>query len=481
MISKYWDLFTLRKRCSLILISIAIFFIVVALVIFNNSSETKARFSPRSTIVVDPSTSYKTISDSEVIEPFVRSGAFQIESISYDNDFLSRAYINNDGDYVVIVKCNSGGNFSISGLASGNYAIRYTTANQSEVNLSNQTIYSGQPVVAEIPKAGVLVVYAVPSPLDDQIPTTPMDLTAYYLSPFKVKLKWEVSTDNTTVAGYMIYRDGYLIGFSQSNSFEDKKVRPTISYSYSVLAYDTSANKSSLSKPMIVVIPQLIEDKDLLGYWKFDEGRGSMIKDVSKNSRDGAMIGAEWTSATNGYVLYFDGVDDYVKINSDSSLDNLTAITMIAWIYPRVDSHWHVLDKGDGDKRLYAEGIKRMLEGRIRYSDMHAFSESKSDTIILNTWQHVALTWSRKTNKVRLFHNGLEIQYRIQDVGSGIVMDDSDYPFTIGTRGALDDPMFFTGYIDEVQLYKRALNSQEIQAVYNWSAHQFSSRSEPVK
>ena len=440
-----------------------------------------AGISPRNTIIVDPSTSYKTISDSEVIEPFVRSGAFQIGSISYDNDFLPHAYINDDGGYVVIVKCNSGGNFSIGGLASGNYAIRYTTANQSEVNLPSQTIYSGQPVIAEIPKAGVLTVYTVPSPLDDQAPTTPTNLMAYYPSPFKAKLTWEVSNDNTIIPGYMIYRDGELIGFSQKNSFEDKKVRPTAGYSYSVLAYDTSANKSTLSKPIAVIIPDLSKDEDLIGYWRFDDGHGNIVKDFSENGRNGAIIGAKWKSATDGYVLDFDGANAYVKLESDSSLDNLAAITMIAWIYPRVDSHWHILDKGDGDKRLYAEGIKRMLDGRIRYSNMHAFSESKKNTIILNTWQHVALTWSLKTNKIRLFHNGLEIQYRIQDVGSGIVVDDSDYPYTIGTRGALGTPMFFTGYIDEVQLYKRVLSPQEIRAIYNWSAYQFSLKSEPVK
>jgi hypothetical protein len=473
MISKYGGLFRLLKRCSLILIAIALV-VVVAMVIFNNSSETKPGFSTGSTIMIDPGISYQKIDDSKTVAPFVKPGALQIKSVSFDSKFFPRVFINENGGYVVVVECNSGGNFSISGLAAGDYGISYTTADQVEVNLPNQTISGVQPtIVTGIPKRGVLTVYAVPSTHDNQAPTTPIQIAVYYLSPFQVKLAWDESKDNTIVAGYKVYRDGIPIGFSQTNSFEDNKVRLAASYSYRILAYDTAANKSSLSTPLTVTIPDLSADEDLVGYWKFDEGNGNVVKDISDNGRRGSIIGAEWASLTKGYVLNFDGVDDYIKIETDSSLNNLEAVTMIAWIYPMVDSHWHVLDKGDGDKRIYAEGMKNMLDGRVRYSGVHAFSGSVSNTIALDTWQHVAMTWSQKTNKVRLFHNGSEVQYRIQDIGLGNIEDDSAYPYIIGTRGALGNPMFFKGYIDEVQLYKRVLSPKEIQAVYNWSASQY--------
>ena len=34
-------------------------------------------------------------------------------------------------------------------------------------------------------------------------------------------------------------------------------------------------------------------------------------------------------------------------LTADPGLDNLDAVTMAVWIYPRADSHWHVLDKGE--------------------------------------------------------------------------------------------------------------------------------------
>ena len=170
---------------------------------------------------------------------------------------------------------------------------------------------------------------------------------------------------------------------------------------------------------------------------------------------------------TNGFALEFDGRDDYIEIAANPELDNLDAVTMVAWIYPHKDSHWHVLDKGDGDKRMYAEGAKRTLDGRIRYTGAHAFSQSLGGTIELNKWQHIAMTWSRTTNRTRLYHNGTEVQYGIQEIGTGSVLDDTTYPFTIGARGALGEATFFDGLIDEVRLYGCALTEEQILDIYN--------------
>ncbi|MBW7992012.1 MAG: hypothetical protein FVQ84_18630 [Planctomycetes bacterium] len=184
--------------------------------------------------------------------------------------------------------------------------------------------------------------------------------------------------------------------------------------------------------------------------------------DSSGNGHIGTVIDATWVPGKTGNALDFDGVNDYVKIVADPSLDNLAAITMSAWIYPHVDSHWHVLDKGDGDKRIFAEGINRTLNGRIRYAGTHANSESVSDTIILNSWQHVALTWSQTTNTIQLFHNGTEVLYSIQNIGSSGVLDDTTHPFMIGARGVLEATSFFNGIIDDVRIYNHVLDVNDI-------------------
>lgn len=90
-------------------------------------------------------------------------------------------------------------------------------------------------------------------------------------------------------------------------------------------------------------------------------------------------------------------------------------------------------------------------------------------TVELNSWQHIALTWSRTTNNTRLYHDGVEVRYSTHEIGSGSVLDDTAYPYIIGARGALGEVTFFDGLIDEVRLYGYALTEEEIRNIYNSS------------
>jgi hypothetical protein len=210
----------------------------------------------------------------------------------------------------------------------------------------------------------------------------------------------------------------------------------------------------------------------LAGFWKFDEGGGSTAADFSGNGNTGTLVNAPvWTAGKVGRALDFNGQDAHVVIAANPALDNLNAVTMAAWIYPRADLHWHVLDKGDGDKRLYAEGqgagVSRRLVGRVRCTLNHAAVTSVDSAFALDAWQHVAMTWSVSDNTARVYHNGKEVAYSNRTVGSGTVLDDTGYPYTIGARGGLGSVTFFDGLMDEVRLYNRVLSPQEIAVLYN--------------
>ncbi|NIP23794.1 MAG: hypothetical protein GWN67_01215 [Phycisphaerae bacterium] len=198
-----------------------------------------------------------------------------------------------------------------------------------------------------------------------------------------------------------------------------------------------------------------------IAYWKFDETEGTIAYD-SAGSNHGNVHGAQWTTGKVNGALSFDGNNDFVRSQENPVLNNLNAITLQAWIRPRRDAHWHVLDKGDGDKRIYAEGTTLTLDGRVRYTGSHAYARSVSHTLTLNTWQNVALTWSRADNTTRLYHNGVETYYASRTIGTGTPLDDGSHLWTIGARGALGDVTFFDGLIDEAAIYDRVLSPDEI-------------------
>ncbi len=104
--------------------------------------------------------------------------------------------------------------------------------------------------------AGCKPTYSPSSP-DNQAPTTPRNLILEAISPGKMHVDWEASTDNNYVKGYKIYRDGLYIGSPccGGSSFLDSGLNPDTKYCYTVSAYDGSQNESSQSQPSCATTP----------------------------------------------------------------------------------------------------------------------------------------------------------------------------------------------------------------------------------
>lgn len=78
-------------------------------------------------------------------------------------------------------------------------------------------------------------------------PSVPSGFSATTISSSQINLTWSASTDDTSVTGYRIYRNGTQIGTSATNSYSDSGLLSSTAYSYTVLAYDSAGNTSSQS------------------------------------------------------------------------------------------------------------------------------------------------------------------------------------------------------------------------------------------
>ncbi|NLX77891.1 MAG: PKD domain-containing protein [Clostridiaceae bacterium] len=99
-------------------------------------------------------------------------------------------------------------------------------------------------------KSNELVVLTV---IDTEPPAAPSNLNVSSKTAKTVSLTWRVPSDNVSVTGYEIYRDGVLVGTSATNSYKDENLETGKAYKYSVLAYDAAGNKSPLSEEITVI------------------------------------------------------------------------------------------------------------------------------------------------------------------------------------------------------------------------------------
>jgi hypothetical protein len=199
----------------------------------------------------------------------------------------------------------------------------------------------------------------------------------------------------------------------------------------------------------------------LVAAYGFEETSGSQAIDASGNANHGQISGATRLATTRfGRALQFDGRDDLVNIKHSASLGLTKAMTLEAWVYPtaRLSGSPTVLLKERSGGLAYA--LDANSDATLRPSS--TINVGGADRQLAagpqlpsNTWTHLAATYDGATQ--RLYVNGQLAGSRPQ-TGS---IATSDGTLRIGGSAIVNDE-FFTGYVDEVRVYNRALTQAEI-------------------
>jgi hypothetical protein len=195
----------------------------------------------------------------------------------------------------------------------------------------------------------------------------------------------------------------------------------------------------------------------LVGYWRFDEGKGGIVFDSSGNNNHGILNGPAWVDGKYGKALSFDGVNDYVEVPQSSSLDIVNSVSVAAWVYPKafpasgvILGRWY--DGTDPDRGIVFQLI----------SDSFHFGVIDDNNRLLvpfsfemNKWYYLAATWNGLVSRVYI--NGIEIGSRST---SGIFINQN---LSLGIGSDINPFAWcFNGTIDEVTFYNRALSQEEI-------------------
>ncbi len=198
----------------------------------------------------------------------------------------------------------------------------------------------------------------------------------------------------------------------------------------------------------------------------FDEGSGTSAADSSGSGNHGTLTGgATWSpQGRYGGAISFDGVDDRVVVPDSASLDLTTGATLEAWVQPNaLGTKWRtVLFKTQSANHVYSlyahDSVRPRAEAHIGGGVRNAPGTA---ALPLNEWTHLASTYDGST--LRLYVNGV-LAGSTPFAGS---ITTSNGELWIGGNPIWAE--WFSGLIDEVRIYDRALSAADIGADMNSS------------
>ena len=184
-----------------------------------------------------------------------------------------------------------------------------------------------------------------------------------------------------------------------------------------------------------------------------------------------------------GSAASFDG-QRYIDAGMPPNLGYEDEFTLSAWIYPNMDngvifSRANEGDQGEVGWGLYIEGGKLRLNLSTRVLDDGVAAET-TQAIQLERWQHVAATYdgSKTPEGMRIYVNGIEqeLEGLLDLVGNRLPQR---YPLRIGASGSTKPN--FQGSIDDVRIYDRVLEPEEIAVVSTAESISFIASLDPSK
>jgi hypothetical protein len=200
-------------------------------------------------------------------------------------------------------------------------------------------------------------------------------------------------------------------------------------------------------------------DPSFIGWWKLDEGSGTIAKDSSNSGNDGALNGDPvWVAGKIAGALEFDGGDDFVSIPDRpnitfSSSDNYTLAT---WVYvPEIPGGWSgIVTKG------------RQSGGGAPYYGIWIGDNAGTPTWYFGPWP----TWGSAVAETGWSHvavvqdgaAGTKLLYLNAEVDTQVAAQAADAAGNLLFGSDQEPGDSFAGIIDDVRLYSRALTRPEI-------------------
>lgn len=201
--------------------------------------------------------------------------------------------------------------------------------------------------------------------------------------------------------------------------------------------------------------------EQLIGRWRFDRGQGN---ETINEVEDGATItleGAGWRRGIDERCIEFNGAGRAL-LEPPEALDfDGKDLTVAAWVETRHDGV--IIARAPATGPWVPSGKVFFINGGELVFDVGWVGEIRSPQRVDDgQWHLVGFTWAHRSGEVRLFIDGAEVAR-----GELPLMDPR--PGDIATLGAgsgnFPRPSRFSGKVDDLRLWGRALSAEEMAAI----------------
>ena len=310
--------------------------------------------------------------------------------------------------------------------------------------------------------------YALAGTLAPVVYTQPQSVTNYAHG----SASFSLDADGTGPLSYQWLKNGATLtgATAASLSLADLQLADAGSYSVRVTDANTSVTSSNASLT-VLTLPAPDLTNELIAYWAFDETNGTTAFDSSGRGNDAALINfppgdAQWVPGVIGGALHFSDGGDPINYGNYAvgTINSLTPDNGNLFTF----SFWAKLDSGPTgvNPRFITpiNGQNWVLWSPSRGVGFYVPANSTQPSV--DVWHHFVVLFNRPAGTYSLFVDGA---HQVTDAG-GYARTDPTAPavqWFIGHSENAASPIdSWTGLLDDLRVYNRLLNYNDIQALY---------------
>lgn len=244
----------------------------------------------------------------------------------------------------------------------------------------------------------------------------------------------------------------------------------------------------------LVYTNNLRSDPSLVGQWTFENANFIQYKTTANDSAINSAQGlsdVNYSPKTfNGQIfdcaksklgrwdkgsIYFPGSPtSYIKIDDGATYNpGKDDLTILVWFKPTTKNTRFIICKGNGRNKDPGWSFyhNKKLYMRARSNGKNTFRNKQKESLDLNKWHLAALVIDNSDKKVRMYIDGQEVYSKVikpKKIKKEIIPTEftaSETYTLIGRRER--NGAYFRGYIDEIEIFKRALTQKDIKNFYD--------------